>query len=249
MKRLVLASIAAAGLLVVTACDKKAEPEKAAANQDSEKAGGEADAPPKKEDRPAVAKNPHAGMGTNPHMAGMNMPKPVKRGPPREVTPSGELEVAAVEDIQMSVPKEWEKHDVSSPMRKAQYMLPGPGGDAELVVYRFPGGGGSFDKNLDRWLAQVEQPDGSATKDKANVEEKTVGDFTIKQVDVTGKFKAPNMPGAPKGEDIEEARVWAVMVEGSGDPYYLKVVGPAKTMDLWADAWAKALDTVAAKAG
>lgn len=247
MKRFVLSSIAVGGLLIVTACDKKqGEPEKAAANAEPAEQPEDADGKPPGMD----PKNPHAGMGAaNPHAGGMKMPKPVKRGPPRDITPSGDVVVAAIEDIQFSMPKEWEKKEVASPMRKAQYMLPGPGGDAELVVYRFPGGGGSFDKNLDRWLAQVEQPDGSATKDQATVDEKTVGDFTIKQVDVTGKFKAPSMPGAPAGEDIEQARVWAVMVEGEGDPYYLKVVGPAETMDLWADAWTSALGSVAPKAG
>ena len=50
-------------------------------------------------------------------------------------------------------------------MRVAQYKLPKAAGDSEdalLVVYYFgQGQGGSPQANIDRWIEQMKQPDGS----------------------------------------------------------------------------------------
>src|SRR5687768_3393859 len=64
-------------------------------------------------------------------------------------------------------PKEWVTQPSSSTMRVAQYSVPratGDAEDAELIVYYFGGSGGSVEANLDRWLGQMEQPDGRASK-------------------------------------------------------------------------------------
>ena len=81
----------------------------------------------------------------------------VRRGV--KALPSGE--------IRYTVPEGWRKQQPSSSMRKGQFSLSGVGGAgaAELVVFSFPGGGGTVDANLKRWYAQFKQTDGSATED------------------------------------------------------------------------------------
>ena len=151
-------------------------------------------------------------------------------GPPREVSPSGELRDESVDGLHMPVPKEWERAEVSSTMRKGAFTIPGPGGDAQLVVYRFPGGAGTPEQNIDRWKGQVEGGDAKITEVEAN-------GLKIMALDVNGRFAGQAMPGVPPTPAIEEARMFAAAIGGSGDPWYFKVVGPAKTLDVWAQPW------------
>ena len=64
-------------------------------------------------------------------------------------------------------------------MRKAQYALPkvsGDGEDGELAVFYFgQGQGGSVEANIERWIGQISQPDGSSSKDKAKTNKKEIG--------------------------------------------------------------------------
>ena len=55
-------------------------------------------------------------------------------------------------------------------MRIVEYTLPKTGSDTEdaaLAVYFFGGGGGTVQANLDRWMDQMAQPNGKASKDVA----------------------------------------------------------------------------------
>ena len=74
-------------------------------------------------------------------------------------------------------------------MRVAQYKLPGTDGDPEdawLVVYYFGATqGGAVQANIDRWISQMQQPDGSASKDKAKTETSTVNGLKVTSVDVS----------------------------------------------------------------
>jgi hypothetical protein len=45
------------------------------------------------------------------------------------------------------------------------------------------------------------------------------------------------MPGAEEKHDDADQRMLAAIVEGSGDPFYFKAVGPRATMDVWAAAF------------
>src|SRR5262245_2095451 len=106
--------------------------------------------------------NPHAGMGgagdmgASPHGGG--------GGRTPEKTADGRVVLGPVT---AAVPKSWKDKPTTSGMRVAQWAIPGKAGDAELVVYYFgEGGAGSAQQNLDRWIQQFEQPDGSASAEK-----------------------------------------------------------------------------------
>src|SRR6266498_194360 len=82
------------------------------------------------------------------------------------VSPAGELLVKG--------PEGWITEHPTSSMRVAQYKLPkveSDGEDATLVVYYFGAGqGGSVQANIERWIGQMVQADGSSAKDKAKTE-------------------------------------------------------------------------------
>lgn len=164
-----------------------------------------------------------------------------------EAAASEGTRVEQVAGLRFEVPEAWVAEPPQSQMRVAQYRLPGPGGAAELVLFRFPGGGGSADANVARWIGQLTQPDGSSSTDRAKVQTAEQDGLTLTRLDLRGQFEGQQMPGAPAQPPIEEARLLALIVEGSGDPYYFKVVGAAATLDPWSDAWNAFTESIAAE--
>src|SRR5215510_5307663 len=62
--------------------------------------------------------------------------------------------------VRWKAPAGWIAETPSSPMRKAQYRVPGPGGDGECAVFYFgPGQGGDPMANAQRWAGQFKHPD------------------------------------------------------------------------------------------
>ena len=192
----------------------------------------------KVEPRPMV--DPQAKVDGNPAAAvppGPGVPAAVNA---REVTPSGELRDEPIDELLLKVPSEWTREVAASTMRKAEFVLPGPGGDTRLVVYRFPGGAGGGAKNIERWKGQIELKEGSEPITK----ELDVAGLHINAIDLEGAYAGQSMPGAPPQPPIAEARLLAAMIDGSGDAFYFKLVGPAATVNVWAPAWEQILSSL-----
>lgn len=230
-------------LLLLSACDGKggeaSDPKAAQGKAPAKPADAEPKAAKQADEKQADSKSadPHAGLG----MGGPPKADAAPKGPPRDITPSGEVVAETVKELAVSVPKEWEKGSPSGMMRMAQWVLPGPGGDAELVVYRFAGGAGGVDANIERWKGQFQPPEGKTIDDMTKIEKTKAGDLAITHVDIAGRFVAAVMPGAEAKHDEADYRMLASIVEGSGDPFFFKATGPQKTMDLWAEAYKKVL--------
>ena len=103
-------------------------------------------------------------------------------------------------ELHYKAPDGWVKEQTSSSMRVAQYKLPKAEGDPEdalLVVYYFGATqGGAVQANIDRWISQMQQPDGGAAKDKAKTETSTVNGLKVTSVDVAGTYTAEMAPVA-----------------------------------------------------
>jgi hypothetical protein len=212
-------------------------------------------APAKAEAKPTEAKakpetkahGDDAKAAPNPH-AGTTAPAPARaKGPPRDITPSGETRTEKAAELSFAVPKEWETLPVGSPMRIAQFVVPGPGGDAEMVVFRFAGGAGGVEANIARWKGQFVPPDGKTIDDLTKTSSFDVGTLTVTLVDITGHYKAPERPGSSTMIDEDDQRMIAAIVEGSGDAFFFKLLGSNKTVELWAKAYEDGLR--AAKVG
>jgi hypothetical protein len=211
--------------------------------------GGEPSKPDEAATKPKVAQpspHPSSPHPQDPHTSAPNphaqLAHGAPAGPPRDITPSGETREVVVDGLKMSVPIEWVHTPGASAMRKAEFTLPGPGGDVALVVYRFPGGAGSAEQNIERWRGQMTL---AADAQPGRVEPKNLNGMKLSGVDLRGRFAGQSMPGAPPQPPVDDARLLAVAIEGSGDPYYFKLVGSAKTIDVWAAAWTKLLETLA----
>jgi len=147
----------------------------------------------------------------------------------------------ALGSLRISVPAGWVEQPPSSSMRQAQFLLPrveGDGADGELVVFYFgPGQGGSVDANIDRWVGQFGQPDGSASKDKAKTSRSQIAGMQVTFVDLNGTYQAPIMPGAPERHNSPGYRLRAAVVETPDGPWFFKLVGPEKTIGKWAESF------------
>ena len=126
-------------------------------------------------------------------------------------------------------------------MRVAQYRLPKTDGDTEdasLVLYYFgQGQGGSTAANIERWVAQMKQADGSASKDKAKEEQFEANGLKVATVDVSGTYIAETTPGSGSFHNKPGYRLRAAVVETPKGSYFVKLVGPEKTVTHWNDSF------------
>src|SRR3977135_3797838 len=140
-------------------------------------------------------------------------------------------------ELRYKVPEGWVKEQPTSAMRVAQYKLrkvEGDSEDAALVVYYFGATqGGAVQANIDRWVAQMQQPDGSSSKDKAKTETTTINGLKVTSVDVSGTYTAEMAPGSGTMHNDANYRLRAAVIETPQGNYFLKLVGPAKTMARW----------------
>jgi hypothetical protein len=139
--------------------------------------------------------------------------------------------------LKFTVPPGWIEEERTSSMRIAQYKLTRAEGDTEngsVVLYYFgPGQGGSTAANIERWVGQMKQADGGSSKAFAKEEHFEVNGLKVTTVDVAGTYVAETTPGSGTFENKPGYRLLAAVVETSNGPYFLKLVGPEKTVTRW----------------
>src|SRR5260221_13201422 len=106
---------------------------------------------------------------------------------------------AASPALKFTAPAAWPARPAASTMRVAEFVVPKAAGDpedAEVVIYFFGISVGSVNSNVDRWIGQMQQPDGSASKDNARREAQTINGLKVTMVDLAGTYVAEVRPGA-----------------------------------------------------
>jgi hypothetical protein len=139
----------------------------------------------------------------------------------------------AASGLTYAAPSGWKVVPTSSSMRVAQFILPRAAGDAkaaELIVYYFGGSGGSVEANIDRWIGQMQQPDGRPSKAVATRESRTVNGLSVSLVDVSGTYVAETAPGSATRNNSANFRLRAGVVQTPRGPYFIKLTGPARTV-------------------
>ena len=153
------------------------------------------------------------------------------------------LGVAAAQQssLKFTVPAGWVEEERTSSMRVAQYKLPKADGDTEdasLVLYYFgQGQGGSTAANIERWVSQMKQADGSSSKEKAKEEQTDANGLKIATIDISGTYVAETAPGSGTFHNKPGYRLRAAVVETPRGSYFVKLVGPEKTVTQWNDSF------------
>jgi hypothetical protein len=135
--------------------------------------------------------------------------------------------------LTFTAPAGWKTVPTSSSMRVAQYALPRAAGDAqdaELVVYYFGGTGGTVEANIERWVGQMQQPDGRPSSAVAKRQSRTINSLKVTLVDVPGTYVAEMTPGSQQRHNSPDFHLRAAVIETSNGPYFIKLVGPSKTI-------------------
>lgn len=144
---------------------------------------------------------------------------------------------ASTGELQFKTPDGWAREKPSSSMRVAQYQLPAAEGDTEaasLAVFYFGAGqGGSVQANLDRWMGQIQQPGGGSSKEKARTETLTVNGMNVTLLDVSGTYVGGDMGGGASAQAKPNFRMRAGVIETPKGGYFVKLVGPEKTIGKW----------------
>lgn len=149
--------------------------------------------------------------------------------------------VPANGELHFKAPDGWVTEKPTSAMRAAQYKLPKAEGDPEdasLVLYYFGANqGGSVQANVERWVNQIKQPDGSSSQDKAKTETMTINGLKVTTVDITGNYSAEMTPGAGDLQNKSNYRLRAAVIETPKGSYFPKLIGPANTVAKWDQAY------------
>lgn len=133
-------------------------------------------------------------------------------------------------DITWTPPSRWEAKPASG-MRAATYIVPAAKGDsegAECAVFTNIGGG--VQANIDRWIGQFEQADGSSSAAKAKQKTETINGFAVTTVDLTGTFAGGGMAMGQPATKKPNYRLLGAIIEGPSGEVFFKLTGPAKTM-------------------
>jgi hypothetical protein len=150
----------------------------------------------------------------------------------------------ALPDVAGTVPASWTPvplGGMGGRFRLAHYRLPrapGDPADPEVIVYYFGAGeGGSVSANIERWKGQFDAPAGKT----APVTQKARSGLRITTVDLRGTYKDRATPMSPTFTPRPNYRMLAAAVEttravGQG-PYWIRLVGPAKSVAAQKPAW------------
>ena len=132
-----------------------------------------------------------------------------------------------------TAPGEWIEEPPSSGMRHAQYRLPGPGGDAELIVFYFgPGQGGDPMANARRWAGQFRTPDGGELGEDAVALHDRSQEVPPKLVvEARGTFVGGGMPGGPPQPPQPDFMLLGAVVQGPDANWFFKAIGPEATIE------------------
>jgi len=135
--------------------------------------------------------------------------------------------------LKFTVPAGWIEEERTSSMRVAQYRLPKAATDSEdasLVLYYFgQSQGGSTAANIERWIGQMKQADGSSARE----DKLEVNGLKVTTVDVAGTYVAETAPGSGTFHNKPGYRLRGAVVETPNGSYFVKLVGPEKTVAQW----------------
>ena len=133
--------------------------------------------------------------------------------------------------VKFQAPTAWKKTAPQSAMRRAQLKIEPAKGDeegAELIVFAFPGGAGTVDANVERWQRLFKDKDGNPPK--ADVKTVKGKNTDVNRVELAGHYFPTTFPGQPPQADHENYRLVAGIVLTDNAGYFLRLVGPEKTV-------------------
>ncbi len=134
--------------------------------------------------------------------------------------------------LQLVAPADWERKEPANRIVEVELAAPAAEGDEQAARITIMGAGGSIEANIDRWITQFTQPDGSSTRDQTKIEKIKVADTEVHLVDIKGTYKdQAGGPFARQPATMRDGyRMLAAIIVTDYGRYYVKMYGPAKTI-------------------
>jgi len=130
--------------------------------------------------------------------------------------------------LQWTAPAAWDEQTPVSSMRKAQYRVPGSGGDGELAVFYFgPGQGGAPMANARRWANQFSPPDGSPVAEPMETSDLEVNGIPMLLIETKGTYTNRMV----SEEAFPDYMLLAAVAEGPDANWFFKLTGPQTTVE------------------
>ncbi len=225
----------------ITAQEKNVEQQDGMPPQDAEKAEGSG-AASDEQDKPAEGDQPAAGSEpgsteTDDNPAGE---KPGTGEPSDDAQPGSPpvTFVVAEGTLQLTAPSGWVQVEPAVNMIEAEFAIPGETEDDLTGRATVMGAGGSVEANIDRWIGQFVQPDGSESADRATIEQSEAQGCPVHSVDISGTYM--DGMGGPNAPQVEKPgfRMLAAIIETQDKgSYFIKFYGPEKLVAVHADAF------------
>ncbi len=149
--------------------------------------------------------------------------------------------------ISLAGPESWVRKTPRVRFIDREFAVPAAKGDGQDGRVTVMGAGGSIEANIDRWIGQFAQPDGSETKNQVPEAErkKTIAGLEVHFVDLRGTYRDMPAPFDPssKAVDREGYRMLAaIIVSPKLGNYFIKFYGPKQTVSDHADEFQKMVD-------
>jgi hypothetical protein len=136
--------------------------------------------------------------------------------------------------ILLTAPASWVRKTPRVRFIEHEFAVPASKDDKEDGRVTVMGAGGSVEANIDRWIAQFKQPDGSETKNQvpeADRKQKIAG-LEVQKVDLTGTFHDV-VPFDPNNKPVDRddyRMLAAIVVAPKLGNYFIKFYGPKQTV-------------------
>ncbi|MCC6511593.1 MAG: hypothetical protein IT423_21015 [Pirellulaceae bacterium] len=153
--------------------------------------------------------------------------------------------------IRLTAPAEWKAVPPKNNIIQYEYNAPADAKADKQARITVSTAMGSIAQNIDRWYAQFDQPDGSATKDKSKVEKFDAAGQTVHLVEIPGTFKDSGGAGpfqqAPSVKRENYRMLGAIVETKEMGTHFFKVTGPADSVDKLKAGFRKMLETMEVK--
>lgn len=127
--------------------------------------------------------------------------------------------------LTVKAPSSWKSKAPASRIVEKEFTIPSSDGDGRCTIMQATG---SFEANVDRWIGQVEQPDGSSSKEKAKTGKKKVGEMEVQTFDLSGTYADSRGPNTPVTKKEKYRVLVAVLKTKKAGDYFIKFYGPEK---------------------
>lgn len=181
----------------------------------------------------------------SPDQASSPQPSPVTSTPASQPSAATPPAPKAVGGLVWDAQPPLVRRQPRTPVRAAEYGVEGDA-QAELVVFYMGNQPtGSIDANVQRWLIQFEQPDGSDTAQRAKQRELDVAGLAVHTVEVSGVYTGPTtLPSVSPGSPLPQSTLLGAIVKGPKGDVFFKLIGSRPTVERARDAFERLLRSI-----